>query len=81
MWLHSLGGMHEVTRAYIMHEMPHRSSWNQLLIIVPDRVVHPQPQHSATGAEIHRISTENYQGRVGKTQKGFSFSTCDIQYT
>lgn len=64
----------EVTRAYIMHEMPHRSSWNQPLIIVPDRVVHPQPRRRATGAEIRRTSAENCQSCAGwNTERAFLF--------
>lgn len=60
--------------------MPHRFSWNQLLIIVPDRVVHPQPQHWATGAETHWSSTENSQNCVAKTQRVFFLSPV-ILYT
>lgn len=71
--LYSWAGMHEVTTTYIMHKIPHRSSWNQLPIIAPDTAVHPQPQCSATGAEIQEISTESCQSRVAKTQKVFFF--------
>lgn len=71
--LHSWAGMHEVTTTYILHKIPHRSSWNQLPIIAPDIAVHPQPQRSATGAEIQEISTESCQSCVAKTQKVFLF--------
>lgn len=60
--------------------MPHRFSRNQLLVIVPDRLVHPQPQRWATGAETHWMSTENSQNCVTKTQRVFFF-TCDTLYT
>lgn len=69
--LYCQGGTHEVTVAYVIHAMPHRSSWNQLLIIVPDRLVHTQ--RTATGAGIPWISTENCQNRIF-----FFFFTCDI---
>lgn len=71
--LYFWAGMHEVTTTYIMHKIPHRSSWNQLPIIVPDTAVHPQPQCWATGAEIQEISTESCQSCVAKTQKVFLF--------
>lgn len=71
--LYSWAGKHEVTTTYIMHKIPHRSSWKQLPIIAPDIAVHPQPQCSATGAEIQEISTESCQSCVAKTQKVFLF--------
>lgn len=71
--------MDEVTVAYIIYEMPHRFSWNQLFIIAPDRVVHPQPQHWATGEETHWISNSNSQNSTAKMQRPLFF-TCDILY-
>lgn len=71
--LYSWAGTHEVTTTYSMHKIPHRSSWNQLPIIAPDIAVHPQPQCSATGAEIQEISPESCQSCVAKTQKVFLF--------
>lgn len=53
--------------------MSHRFSWNQLLIIVPDRVVHPQPQRWATGAETRWISTNYSQNCIAKTPSVFFF--------
>lgn len=70
----------EVTVAYIMYEMSHRFSWNQLLIIASDRVVHPQSQHWATGAETRWISFEKSQSCIAKTLSVFP-STCDILHT
>lgn len=64
-----------------MYELSHRFSLNQLFLILPDRVVHPQSQRQATGAETHRIPFENSQSRFVKTPCVLFLCTCDILST
>lgn len=45
---------------YIMYLLPQGLSWNQLLIIAPDRVLHPQPPHWATEEEISTEHSQNW---------------------